>query len=281
MAAVPFYRKNGIVLWNEDCIAGMREHIRSGTVDTVVTSPPYNIGVPYSTYRDMLPKKEYLRWIVKVCVEIRRVLKENGSFFLNVGGTPSDPWLPMEIAGRLRRHFVLQNMIHWVKSISVPVRNGTGESYLSLGHYKPVGGKRYLNSCHEFIFHFTKNGTTELDRLAIGVPYGDRSNIGRWKSASAGKRCRGNVWFIPYRTIQSRSAQRPHPSTFPKELAEMCILLHGNPEGQVILDPFMGAGSTAMAALMLRARCVGFEIDQAYLSWACRRLDEAIDEMDI
>jgi site-specific DNA-methyltransferase (adenine-specific) len=98
--------------------------------------------------------------------------------------------------------FFLQNTIHWIKSIAVEDRKGDLKSH---GHFKPINSKRFLNDCHEWVFHFTKTGRVELDRLAIGVPYQDKSNIARWSHTSGSDlRCRGNTWFIPYETIQSR-----------------------------------------------------------------------------
>ena len=81
------------------------------------------------------------------------------------------------------------------------------------------------------------------------MPYQDKSNIARW-SHTRGKdlRCRGNTWFVPYETIQSREKERPHPATFPVQLAEWCIKLHGASRVRSMLDPFLGIGNSAVAA---------------------------------
>jgi site-specific DNA-methyltransferase (adenine-specific) len=60
-------------------------------------------------------------------------------------------------------------------------------------------------------------------------------------------RCRGNTWFIPYETIQRRERDRPHPATFPSQLPEQCLRLHGLSRIEVAMDPFTGLGSTAVA----------------------------------
>ena len=208
--------------------------------------------------------------------EIKRVLVDDGSFFLNVGGKPTDPWIPWEIAFRLRKHFVLQNVIHWIKSIAIEKKDvGNYPNILgdiAVGHYKPIPGKRFLHDCHEYIFHFTKHGDVELDRLAIGVPYQDKSNIGRWKWAKQDLRCRGNTWFIPYETIRSRDKQRPHPATFPVKLPMMCIKLHGLHKVRWVMDPFMGIGNTAIACVRLGVGFIGFEIDEEYVRIAKERI---------
>lgn len=273
----PYFEFNGVRLYKEDCLKGMQQILEPRSVDVVVTSPPYNIGIKYSHYEDTRPRREYLEWMEQFGVAVRRVLSEEGSFFLNVGGTLKDPWIPLDIAERMRKTLVLQNTIHWIKSIAIPKKDAgryphiTGD--IAVGHYKPIGGTRFTNDCHEYIFHFTKNGDVELDRLAVGVPYQDKSNIGRWKRAKLDLRDRGNTWFIPYQTIWDRETQRPHPSTFPIALPEMCIRLHGLTRVRKVLDPFIGIGSTALASIAVGKPCIGFDVDEKYLLVAKERIE--------
>lgn len=260
---------SSISLHNQECVLGMKG-IPAESVDAVVTSPPYNIGVHYGLYGDSLPRESYLKWIGDVSREIRRILKPEGSLFLNMGGSLKDPWIPMDVAQELRPVFTLQNVIHWVKSITVE-RNGDS---VSVGHYKPIGGKRFLHDSHEYLFHFTR-GNVQLDRLSIGVPYQDKTNISRWKGTGhADKRCRGNIWFVPYETITSRAKQRNHPASFPIALPEMCMRLQGLNKRGLVVDPFIGIGSTAVACLRLGVSCIGFDIDKDYLDTASTRLRE-------
>ncbi len=258
-----------------DCIAGM-QRLPAGSVDIIVTSPPYNIGKEYRSYNDQQPREEYLDWLGEVAAGAARVLADDGSFFLNIGGKPRDPWIPFDAVQRFRSCFELQNVIHWVKAIAIEKEDvGCYENILgdiAVGHYQPVNSSRYLSQCHEHIFHFTKKGSVALDKLGVGVPYQDKSNIGRWKAAERDLRDRGNTWFIPYRTIRS---SRPHPTSFPEKLPEMCIRLHGCRPGMLVLDPFMGIGSTALAALALGADFIGFEIDPGYREIAEARIAEA------
>lgn len=258
-----------------DCTEGMRL-LRPEVVDVVVTSPPYNIGITYKNYEDNRPIEEYLDWMEQVAQESKRVMKSDGSFFLNVSGKPTEPWIAIDVANRFRKHFVLQNTIYWVKSIAIE-KSLIGDypgivADVAVGHFKPIGGARFLNDCVEPIFHFTKDGAVNLDRLAIGVKYQDKSNIGRWKTVTRDARCRGNTWFIPYKTIKSRDRQRPHPSTFPDLLPEMCIQLHGLSKVELVMDPFMGIGSTAVACQRLGVNFIGFEIDESYIQETQKRL---------
>jgi site-specific DNA-methyltransferase (adenine-specific) len=245
--------------------------IADATIDLVVTSPPYNLGIAYGRYSDRQDREDYLVWCREWATQARRILKPAGSFFLNLGASPSNPLLPHELVLRLRDLFVLQNTIHWIKAITI--ENAQGEP-VSRGHFKPISSPRYVNDCHEYIFQLTPEGHTPLDRLALGVPYADKSNIARWShTGGSDRRCRGNTWFIPYKTIGRRAKDRPHPATFPVQLAEWCIKLHGVTRVKTMLDPFLGIGNSAMAA----QRCdvkefIGFEIDEGYLAEAKRRL---------
>ena len=262
----------------KDCITGLKENVKDRSADVVVTSPPYNIGTSYGSYKDELPREKYLTWIEEVGIAVKQSLTDDGSFFLNIGNKLKDPWIAWDVAHVLRKYFVLQNVIHWVKSIAISKAevgnypNIAGD--IAVGHFKPIMSNRFLNDCHEYIFHFTKYGDVHLDKLAVGVSYQDKTNIERWKAANKeDRRDRGNMWFIPYQTIQSRSKQRPHPATFPVKLPEMCIRLHGN--AKLVVDPFVGIGSAAVAAMRLGISFVGFEIDKEYLDATIDRITQA------
>ena len=268
-------------LYNMDCIEGMKRYLTPGSVDVVVTSPPYNLGTSYSSYDDTMGRVDYVEWMGQWGQAISEILADEGSLFLNIGGKPTDPWGPFEVLFRLRGHFVLQNTIHWIKSIAIrkeDVGRYPGISgNVSVGHYKPINSTRYINDCHEYIFHLTKNGRVALDRLAVGVEYQDKSNIARFGSANrSDSRCRGNTWFVPYKTIKSRDKQRPHPATFPVKIPQMCIQLHGLEQTQCVLDPFMGIGHTAAACAQLGVGCIGFELERDYFAQSQRVLKDAL-----
>ncbi len=257
------------LLYNEDCLTGMTQRLQPKSIDLVVTSPPYNIGIKYRQYNDRIPRAEYLSWLTNWSKAISRILKDSGSLFLNIGSKPSDPTIPFEVLDSLREHFKLQNVIHWIKSIYIDSDSYGNNLDINVGHYKPINSKRFLNDAHEYIFHLTKKGDVPLDRLAIGVPYKDKSNIKRWKNGNSQLRCRGNCWFIPYKTIQNRDKDRPHPASFPPQLAENCIKLHGIKNRKItVLDPFMGIGNTGLACKKLNQKFIGFEIDPYYFGKA-------------
>jgi site-specific DNA-methyltransferase (adenine-specific) len=259
----PKTRYGKVEIWCGDCVALMKDRIKAKSVDVVVTSPPYNLAAPYTKYDDNRPEEEYHEWLGEVFAAIHRVLKDSGSFFLNVGSTRQRPLNAMQVAEIAGQVFELQNEIVWVKAISVD-----GRSY---GHHTPLAGDRFLNHCFESVFHFTKDGRVRLDRLAVGVPYEYESNLHRNK-AKSDLRCAGDVWFIPYETTRNRGSKGFHPSVFPTELPERCIRLHGVKRNMLVLDPLCGTGASLVAAARLGVAGIGIDLDPAYCREATKRV---------
>jgi site-specific DNA-methyltransferase (adenine-specific) len=255
--------------------------LKAGSINLIVTSPPYNLGIAYKTFKDTAPREAFLKWCQQWAAELKRVMADDASFFLNVGASPANPLLPHQLLLALtdgpESLFVLQNTFHWIKSITVATRGG---EQISAGHFKPINSKRFVNDCHEYVFHLTKLGDVTLDRRAAGVPYQDKSNIARWgHTGGTDLRCRGNTWFIPYETINSRAKERPHPATFPVALVEQCIRLHGKGAATRMLDPFLGIGSSAVAAQQQHLQnFTGIEIDADYLAAARERLEDKVNQ---
>jgi site-specific DNA-methyltransferase (adenine-specific) len=265
-----------MMLHHGDCLE-ILPTLEAGSMDLVVTSPPYNLGIRYKSFKDTAPREQFLAWCRTWAAELRRVMADDASFFLNVGAAPANPLLPHQLILALSDGaeplFTLQNTFHWIKSITIETPAG---AQTSAGHFKPINSKRYVNDCHEYVFHLTKSGTVELDRRAAGVPYVHKSNIARWgHTGGADLRCRGNTWFIPYETINSRDQDRPHPATFPVALVEQCVRIHGKGSATRLLDPFLGIGSSAVAACRMNLPdFTGIELDGHYLQTARERITE-------
>jgi site-specific DNA-methyltransferase (adenine-specific) len=228
--------------------SSIMKELGTNTIKTCVTSPPYNRGKTYQSNNgelcnDDLPIEEYSLMLSNVFNEVFRVLTEDGLLFLNVGDSAYDKY---------KSNFVLQLAINqgfnhvdtiiWVKSM------------LGRGHYTPSGGNRRLNNIWENIFILSKTKNYDFNPKAIGIPYADKTNIGRYSDVDL--RDAGNVWFIPYERTTSKHIQRFQDSVFPVLLPIKCMLLNNSTS---VLDPFAGSCTTNLGAEFLGIRGYGYE----------------------
>jgi site-specific DNA-methyltransferase (adenine-specific) len=144
--------------------------------------------------------------------------------------------------------FKLNDTIIWVKN-----------------HYKPIQGHRRLNNLTEFIFVLYKGKMPKLNRLAVGVPYVDKTNAKRF-NGGLNLHCAGNVWYIDYPTI-NKSDEKPHPDRFPLELPERCIKLCGY-NVETVLDPYCGSGTVGIACKNLNKSFIGIELNPIHVARA-------------
>lgn len=261
-----------IELLQGDCLAYMRACAANPAhvpFDVTVTSPPYNLGIDYKSdlVDDSIPRADYLAWTKEWLAALLKITNpKGGSLFLNIWGKPSNPWGPFEVALVARTAgWKLQNTIFWVKSMT----DGDEES---IGQFKPLSSGRFVTDCAELLLHLTPDGNTPIDKLAVGVPFADKSNIRRFGKndpARADRRCRGNVWVICYPTKQVSGI---HSATFPVGLPEKCFKLHGLGRIKRTFDPFSGTGTTAMAAKSLGLDHVGIEMIPENHKFAKERL---------
>jgi len=188
------------------------------TADLLITSPPYKDKDGYS---DEL--------IENVFYESFQFLKKNALCFVNFGHLAEDKMRPFTVASIIQDcGYILSETFIWIKN-----------------HYKPIQGNRRVNNLTEFVFMFYKGKMPKIDRLSIGIPYDDKTNAKRF-AGGRDLKCRGNVWKIPYETIQS-STDKLHNDRFPIGLPDNCIKLSGLKSGTVF-DPFAGSLTTGISA---------------------------------
>jgi site-specific DNA-methyltransferase (adenine-specific) len=225
-----------------DCIDGLRR-LDKNVISLTVTSPPYKDEDNYSE-----------KLIKDVATELYRVHKDNSLCFVNFGHLAEDKFRPFRVCQIFQEcGFKLSETFTWVKN-----------------HYKPIQGKTRVNNLTEFIFMLSKGNVPPLDRLSIGVPYKDKSNIGRF--ATSDLKCGGNVWYIPYETINSKE-EKGHNDRFPPLLPEKCIRLANLKPEDIILDPFSGSGTTIVVAKKMKHNFIGFEIDENHYRYSVERLN--------
>lgn len=240
-----------------DC-RDLLSQIPNGFIKLVVTSPPYNLGKPYE---DRLQIPEYLEQQRQVIQECVRVLDVRGSLCWQVGNYVRDGRiLPLDIAlypifSSLGLH--LRNRIIW-----------------HFGH--GLHTSKRFSGRYEVILWFTKSDAYTFNLDAVRVPqkyphkkYFKGPNKGEYSSHPLGKNP-GDVWVIP--NVKANHVEKTiHPCQFPVELIERLVLALTEPQDWV-LDPFMGVGTTAIAALMHQRRAIGAEIVPAYVEIARERL---------
>ena len=225
------------------------KELRDRTVDVTVTSPPYNLGKRYKAegygeYDDNKREGDYLEFLERVFKEVYRVTKDDGLFFLNLGEGARTWGLSEKVVERAcRAGFRRLQTIIWVKSI------------FGKGHFTPSGRGKRLNHVWEFVFLFYKKKGYRIDPLALGVPYADKSNIGRYSEKDL--RDPGDVWLVPYGFTTGHTIKKGHEAIFPIELAWRCIKLV--PGAELALDPFAGTCSTLRAAKELGVNGLGYE----------------------
>jgi site-specific DNA-methyltransferase (adenine-specific) len=209
----------------------------------IVTSPPYKDSDGYSP--------ELMRGFL---AHSYRVLKDDSLLFLNFGHLAEDKLRPFRVALMAEEaKFKLGETFTWLKN-----------------HFRPIQGAKRVNNLTEFVFMFYKGNQPKLDRLSIGVPYKDKSNAKRF-AGGRDLRCRGNIWEIPYQTI-NKKAEKLHNDRYPVGLPLFCMKLGRLPAGGVVLDPFMGSGTTASAAKLLAIDYIGFELNPVNIGTCEARL---------
>jgi site-specific DNA-methyltransferase (adenine-specific) len=222
--------------------------IDSNSIDVIVTSPPYNRNKIYTDdkgnlYNDNKTEMEYMEFLHSVWSECFRVLQPYGVFFMNIGDSAKNQGFSEKIAKTVADcGFTRLQTIIWVKSL------------LGRGHYTPSGRNRRLNNIFEYIYVFVKDKNYRLKPRNIGIPYADKSNIGRYGDKDL--RDAGNVWFIPYSRTTGSTIKKGHDAPFPIELPYRCIRVT---EATSVLDPFLGTGTTLAAARIVGISGIGYE----------------------
>jgi modification methylase len=225
------------------------------SIALMITSPPYNVGKDYDLD---LTLEEYLAFLKRVLNETARVLIPGGRIALNVANLGRKPYIPLNayivrLASSLG--LLMRGEIIWIKG-----QGATGSC--AWGSWMSAGNPT-LRDLHEYILIFS-NG--RLDRPVKG-----KSTIDREEFMAATT----SVW-----NIKPESAKRVgHPAPFPVALVSRLINLYSF-EGDVILDPFMGSGTTAIAAIESARNFVGYETNPEYVEMAYRRVETRVASCD-
>jgi site-specific DNA-methyltransferase (adenine-specific) len=226
------------------------EELPDNSIHLMVTSPPYNVGKEYD---ENLTLNEYRAFLKKVWSEVKRVLVPGGRACINIANLGRKPYIPLHafiVEDMIELGFLMRGEIIWNKASSSSPSTAWG-SWLSAKN--PI-----LRDIHEYILVFSK-GIFSRENL------GRKSTISKEEFLEFTK----SVWTFP-----AESATKVgHPAPFPVELPYRLIQLYTF-EGEVVLDPFMGSGQTAIAAIKTSRHYVGYDINEEYVKLAEKRIKE-------
>ncbi|HLF88614.1 MAG TPA: site-specific DNA-methyltransferase [Anaerolineales bacterium] len=273
---------------HEDAKIGLR-NLPDDSVHCILTSPPYYNQRDYSTPVQIGNEKspeDYVHALDEVFRECLRVLREDGTLWLNLGDKYEDGELlamPWQVAFALKREgWLLRSDIIWHKPNAMPssvkTRPTTDHEYIFLFSK----GQNYfydIDAIREPHVTFSENSRMKGGRNHFGKVNGTpeqgknqgNSNLhnGRWDQAFHPKgRNRRTVWEIPLSKFREA-----HFAVFPEKLVELCILA-GCPEGGIVLDPFIGSGTTAVVAQRLGRKFVGMDSNPEYCEMARKRVSQ-------
>ncbi len=264
-----------------DCIKLM-QRLDAGSVDLVFADPPFNIGYEYDQYDDRQDDQKYLDWCSDWIKEVYRILKPNGTFWLAIGDEYA---AELKVAAQREIGFTTRSWVIWYYTFGVNCKNKFSRS-------------------HAHLFHFVKDEkifTFNADDPAIRVPsaralvYGD-------KRANPKGRLPDDTWILRPQDFQSdrygfmpeqdtwyfsrvagtfKERQGFHGCQMPEQLLARIIRASSN-EGELVLDPFSGSGTTLAVAKKLGRDFLGCELSAEYVKYASERLKniESGDPLD-
>ena len=257
----PAVEEEGVAIYEGDA-RDLLKRLPPSSVDLTVTSPPYNIGKPYET---ALALDEYVGWCASWIRAIHAATADDGALWLNVGY--------LQVPGKAKAlpiPYLLWNRVDFFLVQEIVWNYGAGVA--SRRSFSPRNEKFlwYVKDEQAYKFH--------LDAVRDpNVKYPNQKKNGKLKCNPLGKNPT-DVWqFAKVTSGANRSADErtPHPAQFPLAVIDRIIKACSNP-GDVVLDPFVGSGTTAEAAVNCGRVVVGFEIRRDYIEIARRRLKAAV-----
>jgi adenine-specific DNA-methyltransferase len=255
----PYFENEWSLIYNRDCEEGLDLLDSRIEIDATITSPPYNIG---KDYESVLPLEVFVDWLSKICHQIYPITRNNGAFLLNVG------YLSVEGRGRaIPIPYLIWDKMPFFLNQEIVWNYGAG-----------VSSKNYLSPRNEKVLWYVKDPddyTFNLDPIRDpDVKYPNQKKNGKLRCNTLGKNP-SDVWQIAKVTSgenRSSNERMPHPAQFPEDLIARLVLGFTN-KGDLILDPFMGSGTTAKVARTYERKSIGFEIKEDYCETIAKRLE--------
>ena len=264
-------------IYNQDCLNGMK-NIDTNSIDLVITSPPY--AERRKRVYDGISENEYVDWFIPITKEIERILRPSGSFFLNI-----------------KPHSSNGERVLYVFELVLAIKKETGllfiDEFCWTKNPFPGSYKGRFKNAFEPVYHFTKCKPTKIkfNPVACGTPMKEESIKRSYRKQCGAPENGSGMTGMNTTNIRHLRLSRPsnvihvvnasnqytdkklHPATFPEGLTDFFIKSFSD-EGDVVLDPFIGSGTTAISAKKLGRKYIGFDNKKEYCEIAEKRLLE-------
>lgn len=245
-------------VYNEDCLLGFQK-LEDNSIDCIWTDPPFNVGYKYNKYKDRLEREDYKNFMGRVMLQCYRVLKEGKFLFVK------QTYRNLDLMIDIRYNFKLHNLIVWKNSNTDQPKNNYKTQYEVILMFLKGKEPDYFNPNFETkktVLPFEAGGGINLNgkltNLWLDIP-----------NLYAG------AIIHPEAVIKEGTKSKAHPAQHPKQLVKRCIGFVTK-ENDIVLDCFIGSGTTAVACKELNRNFIGFEIDKTYCQIAEERLKQQI-----
>jgi DNA modification methylase len=247
---LPDQFKNKIIIGDSEEVL---KQLPDNCIDLIFTSPPYNFGLDYSNSEDGINWKSYFDKLFRIFDECIRVLKYGGRIIVNIQPLFSD-YIPTH---HIISNFFISRKLIWKAEI-IWDKNNYNCKYTAWGSWKSPSNP-YLKYTWEFLEVFCKGSIKHYGKKELADISADEFK--KWTIAR---------WDIP---PEMRMKEFGHPAMFPEELARRVIKLFSF-KGDIVLDPFNGAGTTTVVAKRLGRTYIGIDISEEYCKMAMERIEK-------
>lgn len=240
-----------ITLINGDAIDQLKK-LESESVSLVIADPPYNLAKNYIGTTDSMEFQEFLTFSTEWLTEAKRVLKPGGVIYVFMG----------------------MRMISYIYQILEKDLNMTFQNWITWHYTQGLGKKKSWSSRHDDILMFSKGEQKTFNLDEIRIPQKYYRSINNMRGANP-----GNVWNFSHIHYSQKNRAKQHPTQKPEGVIERMILASSNP-GDVVLDPFLGSGTTMRVVQQTQRIGIGIEIENEYIEETKERLSEVFYGFD-
>ncbi len=259
-----------------DCIAGMQT-LPAGSVDLVFADPPFNIGYEYDSYDDSKTANEYCEWSRRWMSEVVRILKPNGTFWLAIGDEYA---AELKVIATRDLGLTCRNWVIWYYTFGVHCNSKFTRSHAHLLYFVRNPNDFKFNdavirvpSARQLVYadkRANPRGRVPDDTWVIR-PTPEASWILRPQDLPEGFSADSDTWYVPRICGTFRERAGFHGCQMPEQVLGRIIKVSSNP-GELVLDPFVGSGTTVVVAKKLNRAYIGFDISAEYVAQARKRV---------